>query len=348
MRVLMLAPLPPPSGGIASWTVRYKDFCKEQGISLDIINIAMIGNRASVETMKRSFIDEVTRTRTILHEEKKKIREKRYDVIHINTACSKYGVLRDLACGIIAAGKLPIVVHCRCNIEDQLKGRIAHLAFNKLVNKASAVIVLNSFSKKYVDCISAGKTVYIPNFVNEKMISNKHNVRENIKNIITVGHVEEEKGLSIILETANHFASYKFILVGAIREDISSLKIPSNVVLTGRKKQEEVQSYLEDADVFLFPTKTEGFSNALVEAMAKGLPVIASDVGANKEMIENKGGIIVEKNDQQHICEAMEKLIPYEIRENMSAWNIAKVRNNYLITTVMNQYFDLYQKIMEL
>ena len=56
---------------------------------------------------------------------------------------------------------------------------------------------------------------------------------------------------------------------------------------------QKLQKYLDKADVFLFPSYTEGFSISLTEAMASGLPCIASDVGANQDMLENHGGILI-------------------------------------------------------
>ena len=68
MKVALLAPLPPPSGGIASWTVRYKDYCDQKGIiSLQIVNNAMIGDRATVESKRVRLADEFKRTIRIIH-----------------------------------------------------------------------------------------------------------------------------------------------------------------------------------------------------------------------------------------------------------------------------------------
>ena len=59
MNILMLAPLPPPSGGIASWTIRYRDYCESNSIPLRIVNIAMQGERAESETMTKSLRTEL-------------------------------------------------------------------------------------------------------------------------------------------------------------------------------------------------------------------------------------------------------------------------------------------------
>lgn len=345
MKVLMLAPLPPPSGGIASWTVRYKEYCKDSKITLEIVNIAMIGDRCSTETNKRNYIDELKRTNRILRDLKLKLKEFNPDIIHINTSCSKFGVIRDALCAHYSKKYAPIIIHCRCNIEDQLSGRFAYKAFSYLIKKSKKVIVLNQFSKRFVDRICSDKGIFIPNFANENMLAEKHEIREEIKILITVGHVEYTKGLKELIDAANAMPNYSFLLVGAVCEDLSKVEIPKNMMLTGKVDIDKVKEYLDEADVFLFPSKTEGFSNALLEAMARGLPIIASNVGANEDMLENKGGKIIENCDVISISNALTTMREYACRKKMSEWNISKVKNEYLVDSVMQKYYNLYKDI---
>lgn len=347
MKILMLAPLPPPSGGIATWTIRYQKYCNEKNIDLRIVNIAMSGDRATHEIMRRNFKVEFQRTKYILRNLKKELKNDTPDIVHINTSCSKFGIIRDCLCAFIIHKKAPIVLHCHCNIEDQVQKKISKLFFKYLVKKADKVIVLNKFSKEYVEKIEKKKSVFIPNFVNEQMINADHMINDKINEIVYVGHIEREKGIVQIVEAAKLLPNINFKLVGAVREDISDIKIPSNVLLVGRVEVEKVQKYLKEADVFLFPSKSEGFSNALLEAMAMGLPIIASDVGANSIMIEKYGGIILKDNTGEAICDAVNQISNYNKRKKMSNWNIEKVKRTYVISIVMNEYFTLYEKVYE-
>ncbi len=306
----------------------------------------MKGDRAAKETMALNLKDELVRTVGIAVSLYKEIRSFKPDVIHVNTSCSPTGVLRDALCVFLAWKKTPIILHCRCNVEDQLGNKkISLMAFEYMVRKASKVIVLNKFSKKYVDRLINGKTTFIPNYANEKMIDDNHFIKEEIRSVLYVGHIERAKGLEQIIETARMISDVSFVLVGAVREDISGLEIPSNISFIGRVDADAVKSYLRDADIFLFPSLTEGFSNAVLEAMAMGIPIIASDVGANSEMIEESGGVVLKHNNAEEICKAIDCLRDRNIREKCSRWNVEKVRREYLIDPIMDRYFNLYKEV---
>jgi len=346
MNILMLAPLPPPSGGIASWTLRFVKYCKKNNIPLRVVNIAIRGKRSSDESAKRNIKDEIARTYQIISDTRKEIRKNRPDVIHFNTSCQPLGVIRDAVCAELIPKDVPIVLHCRCNIEDQLgKNFFSLKAFRFLVKRSKKVIVLNRFSKNYVDKIDMDKAVFIPDFIDEVPDVNYHVIRPEIKEIGYVGHIEEGKGVSLIVKVAKKTPEIHYTLVGAVRDKFSKDMIPPNVSLTGRVTLDKVKQYLSKMDVFLFPSKSEGFSNALLEAMMMGVPVIASDVGANMEMLENKGGIVIHDINADKILLALDKINSDSTRSLMSNWNYKKVVNFYTEEIVMKKYYSLYNLI---
>lgn len=345
MNILMLSPLPPPSGGIATWTVKFQTYCKKIGIELRIVNIAKREKRAVTDTKNFRIVPEIKRTIGICRSLGKELRSTKPDVIHINTSCSPIGILRDALCVFLSNGKAPIVVHCRCNIDDQLgKRKISKRAFEYMIRHALRVIVLNNQSKQFVDEIEAGKSVCIPNFIEAEYIDEKHFIRDTVSEIIYVGRIEKAKGIVQITETAKSIPDINITLVGDIIEDLSGLDWPANIRIMGGVSADDVKNELKKADVFLFPSLSEGFSNALLEAMAVGLPIIASDVGANSEMIENKGGYILKENSCGEILKSLEKMEDADVRGKMSAWNINKVKMVYLENKVMKQYIDLYKQ----
>lgn len=345
MKVLLLSPLPPPSGGIARWTERYLEWCQNKHRVI-VVNTALRGERAGEAGKQRKFTDEVKRAIYVIRETRKGLKDQP-DIVHINTSCSRFGILRDWICMKLAYQKnIPVITHCHCNVEDQLgTGKLGNNLFADMVRKSRKVLVLNSSSRHYVDQIGAVKASLCPNFVLTAQIANQHRISNKIEKVIYVGDVRLSKGSDDYYKLAKQNSNIEFVVVGSVTDEMSQAEKPQNIHTLGRLDAADVEKQLDNADVFVFPSLTEGFSNALLEAMARGLPVIATDVGAARDMIENSGGIIVPVHDvnaMQHALNSMERV---ETRKVMSEWNINKVKSYYEYDQVLKNIFHTYKEI---
>lgn len=344
MKVLLVSPLPPPSGGIARWTERYLECCKGKH-HVKVVNTALQGERAGEAGKQRKLLDEVKRAAYVVRETQKGLKEKP-DIVHINTSCSKFGILRDWICMRLAVCKgIPVITHCHCNIKDQLgSGKLAVRLFADVVNRSRKVLVLNSCSKRYVDQIDPAKADLCPNFVLTAQIADKHRISEKIEKVIYVGDVRLSKGSDDYYTLAKQNSNIQFVAVGSVTNEMSQAEMPQNVHTLGRLEAAEVEKQLNDADVFVFPSLTEGFSNALLEAMARGLPVIATDVGAAMDMIENCGGTVVPVHDINAMQRALDNMQKAATRKAMSEWNINKVKQCYEYNRVLETLFHIYEE----
>lgn len=339
MKVLLLSPLPPPAGGIATWTEEYCRFVESAEHSVRVINTALVGKRASGKREKR-LTEELHRSWKILRQMGKALREESFDYVHINSACSPEGLLRDVAC-LLLARKNPAILHCHCNVEDQIgKSRLGKLLLTYAAKKASLVLVLNERSRQALRALGCQTAELLPNFIAQEAIAPAPQITECARRILYVGHVRKEKGLFELLEAARALPEMEFRLLGPIYEELTGIEIPENVCLLGMKPKQEVPSFLEQADIFLFPSYSEGFSLALLEAMAAGLPCIATDVGANRDMLEDQGGILIPVADAKAIVDGVKKLQDATLRNHMSAWNQKKVRETYTVGQVMTCLLD--------
>ncbi|MBP1154398.1 MULTISPECIES: glycosyltransferase family 4 protein [unclassified Paenibacillus] len=347
LRILLVSPLPPPSGGIASWTKNYINFCNSVGVSVNIINTALIGTRLNNINNKRVIIDEILRTKKILLAMHKELRYKKPDIIHINSSCGKFGIIRDYVIAFLAKlKKTPVLVHFHCNIEDQINSKLSRYFFKKLVNISNKVLVLNQNSQNYVMETADTDAKILPNFISQNWIrKTDKSITLNVKKILFVGHINKQKGAEEIFQVAKKFKDKTFIMVGPLDSKYSNLELPNNIEIAGAISSNMVRDYLDSADIFLFPTRSEGFSIALAEAMARGVPIITTSVGANIDMIERNGGIVVPIGDIKGIEEAIIKLEDINIRKNMSRWNIDKVKGSYTIDQVMDKLFEIYGEI---
>jgi glycosyltransferase involved in cell wall biosynthesis len=345
LRVLLISPLPPPAGGIASWTKQYIEWSEINSLCVDIVNTALLGKRADKINHKTRIMDEIKRTKNIIKELDTKIDKFKPQIIHLNTPCGKLGIIRDFLCARIARKNgIKLIVHYRCNIKDQINSsHYSRFFLKRLANIADINLVLNSTSKQYIKQESNSDSIQIANFINKDFIlDNPKNIRDEIKIISFVGHVQRTKGALEIFNAAKEMPEITFKIAGPIADEISQFKKPSNLILMGPIMKHQVKELLLETDVFLFPSYTEGFANVMLEAMATGLPIITTSAGANVDMIESIGGVIIEVGNSNSIIEAVNSVKSFSVRAKMSEWNLKKVRDEYTTDKVMNKLISIY------
>lgn len=348
LSILLLSPLPPPAGGIATWTKKYIDRCNQKNIKNYIVNTSTIGLRSNQINRRRNLLDEVIRTIRIIKNLKRSIKRKFVNIVHLNSSCGTYGIIRDYWCAkIIKKNNLKLVTQYHCNIEDQIKNRVVQKIFlRKLVSISDKNLVLNLSSQDYLNREFGKHSIVVSNFIDNKfIIDKKFNIIEDVNKIVYIGHVQNSKGLKEIIAVAKAFPEIEFILAGPISTDINGYTLTENIVLKGSVNQDEVRELLRISDIFLFPTYSEGFSIALLEAMAMGLPIITTCVGANQDMLESNGGILVPIDSPNDIIEAINVMKDINLRRSMSNWNIHKVKRCYTTDEVMEQYINIYNNL---
>lgn len=349
--ILIIAPYLPDDlvGGIATWTSDFVSFLRTQELDFDVLNnTPKKQNNKSGKTKRFSF-SKIIFNFKIKKVLKDKIKGKHFDLVHINSSCSPLGIYRDYQLMKICKKKhIPIILHCHCNIEDQIKSHRFGLHYLKAaLNYADAIFVLNKHSWSYVSSLSTNKAFVIPNFISKLNILESREINKTLTNICFVGHLLKDKGVNDLILAA---ASYPNIMFNFVGEVTNEVKLPTNkqenVRFLGSLPRKQVFTVLDSSDVFILPSKTEGFSIALLEAMSRGLPVITTDVGANKEMIEEKGGFLVRFNDVPGLVSKIESMSSFALRDQMSKWNIAKVAENYTIETVAKSIITIYSSII--
>lgn len=345
MRILLITPKPDAVGGIARWTEAFLNYFDGK-LEAEIVDNSLFPSKKSRISV---ILSQVKRSISILSDLSKKIRAHRFDVAHINSSCTRLGVIRDYICAKkIAKKKIPIILQCHCNIEDQLgTSSLSNRYFKKLVCISERVFVLNSKSLDFVMRVSNGKGEICPNFIaKERVLTAPKSISEDIGQITYVGHMYKSKGVFEVLELAKAFPDISFKLVGPCTEFLETkTDIPQNVFFTGPLDANGVIHTLDESDVFVLLSYSEGFSNAMLEAMARGLPIIATNVGAARDMIEGNGGVIVALDDRQAAKTAIEYMRPKSIREQMSVGNLEKVRKEYTSEAILVKLEGVYASI---
>ncbi len=349
MKILLVSPVPPPAGGIATWTQIYMNSPIMKSEDITLVNIAKINTTGRYQA-KYNIKHEIIRTVNILRELNKKAKSKKYNIAHINSSCSKLGLLRDYICAcIIKFWRLNYVIQYHCDIEYMAKDNMSIKLIKKISKMAKCTLLLNQSSFLFLDKLGEYEKIIVPNFISNDILyltKNEKKINEDVKKIIFVGNLTFLKGIDVIWKLAERLPEIEFICVGAKSEIVDNLPKHSNIKITGMIKREIVIQYMIEADILLFPTRSEGFPNVILEAMSVGLPIITTAVGAIPEIVEDeKGALLVKIGDIEEFYQAILKLDKsYILRKDMSIWNQKKVRKAYTENIVLEKLLKIYKK----
>lgn len=130
----------------------------------------------------------------------------------------------------------------------------------------------------------------------------------------------------------------------AIEQQIDALGLGSAVRLLGRRK--DIPALLPALDLFVLASDTEGLSNAILEAQGCGLPIVATRVGGNPELVNTDTGILVDAKRPTELAAAMLKLLrDCATRTQMGAAGRAMVEREYSLAAMVQAYETLYAEV---
>jgi L-malate glycosyltransferase len=181
------------------------------------------------------------------------------------------------------------------------------------------------------------------------------------KFIITPGasRVTKRKGLEYLIQAIQKLAPkypnlfLKIAGEGDEKENlermVKNLGLEEKIEFLGRIAREETAPYYQEASIFVLPSLNEGMSNAMLEALATGLPLVATDTGGTKELVEDgENGFIIKMKDSDDIAEKIEKLFnDGGLRERMGAASRKKAETMSW-EKAAKKYIEIYFKIKEL
>jgi glycosyltransferase involved in cell wall biosynthesis len=155
---------------------------------------------------------------------------------------------------------------------------------------------------------------YTPNGVDTELFHNAGQPRK--KQLIAVGTLRWQKGYRCLIEAFARLRpqGYRLIIVGEgperkkLQDLISRNRLGDSVVLAGRKSHREVVDLLNQSEIYVMSSLSEGFPKALLEGIACGLPVVVSDVGNCRELAKGVG-LCVTPGDSYELAESMNHMI---------------------------------------
>ncbi len=356
--VLFISPLPPPDGGVQSWTASILKNGLPGDYVPDVVDTRLRGERRNW-ALKRLSLSEVHRTVSILTDLLVKLVTGRPRIVHLNCCLSPVGIYRDLVCAVIARlfGK-PLVTHYHADFAAFPAGShhgLSRKCLRWLANISQLNIALNNESCAGLNALlSPGKApaLVLPNFIDEccRGYKAEPGARKPRCRVIYVGRISVAKGCREIMEVAARLPDADFILIGIVLADMEAAvrSKPANVQLLGAMPRAGVLAELSRSDIFFFPSHTEGFPVAVLEAMTVGLPVVATRVGAIPQMIEEgRGGLLAECQAVDDLYQAVAALADdAQRRGQMGTFNRDFSRRLYDYAAVTGQLAGHYNRLL--
>ncbi len=174
--------------------------------------------------------------------------------------------------------------------------------------------------------------------------------------LISIGRLSHEKNHKILIQACAELSTkgipFHLDILGegaektALIQLAKSLKV--DLYITFHGFQENPAKWLENADIFILPSKWEGVSLALLEAMAMGLAVIATNTGGTGEVIQNEqNGILVEANNPAEIANTVERLYNHPEYCQFLGYNARRfIIENHSIEFSVQKIEELYQYML--
>ena len=164
--------------------------------------------------------------------------------------------------------------------------------------------------------------------------------------LLFVGNLTNRKGADLLPEVMRVLGSgYILNYTSGLRET-AVLKI-DNARSLGRLDRAGVRAAYQAADAFLFPTRLEGLSLAVLEAMACGLPVIGSDLSSMPEAVDNGVNGILRPLDAVELAGAIEEIaLDDHLRVKMSAASRKRATELFGLTKTVQRYVNIFEELI--
>jgi glycosyltransferase involved in cell wall biosynthesis len=360
-RLLLLSALPPPTGGIPTWTLALLESDLARRFEVRVVNSSPSRADAVSGESRFRFDRALDALRTLSRWVLELVRF-RPDVAHVNTPYY-WAFLRDgAALWLASLAGAKTAIHPRGgDFPEFVAG--ARGALRRFVDatlrRADACIALTRDNQRLMGEIAGEARVrYVPNFVALGDLGPvpDRGARDPSApvRVLFVGWMLEAKGVRELLHAARALPEARFVLIGAedpdflasVRDDLDALA--DRVLRIPPRPREEVLGLYGEADVFVLPTWREGFPNVVLEAMAAGLPVVATPVGAIPEAVrDGEEGFLVPVRDEAALTAALRRLVDdRELRLAMGRRARERAERVFSIEAVTGQLDALYRELM--
>lgn len=290
------------------------------------------------------------------------LRIRRFDIVHVHLAF----IQSDVACLVARIARVPVWVKLAASGPFGELGRARKIAWLTRwigVRWATRVQALSpEIAAELLEVgVSPSQIVALPNAVDTRRFTPASDVdraplRRRLElpadSVIAMyaGRLAKHKGIPELLTAWQHLGPKNacLLIVGSRATMDAVSAIPADPSVCVREWSDRVEDYYRAADLFILPSHVEGMSNALLEAMACGLPAIASTVGAASELIRpDVNGLLVEPSSPVDLEQALNRLLSDSELRNRLGSAARNTSLQYSIDAVAPRLLANYEEMLQ-
>lgn len=374
-RVLMIGPLAPPMGGMQTSINNLARSSLLAGMfDLDFLDTTGLRTRGKGNLLQGVFyqISLLFRLAHILI-------KRRPDIAHFHMKMGFYFYRRlpEILLARLSGSRVILQIRGSDITYFYEKGSfLTRYLLKSILSAADRVLALSDAWKDLIlsiaprsDVVVVPNGVFISDFKMDENIRRKAGIRPDAVMALFLGGISYKKGafdlLRLVSENKELLRDIYFVVAGGVdnsetevsphekekifKNTITNLGLQDNLIYAGPLEGQTKIDYMMSADIFFSATHAENFPNVMLEAMAAGLPIVITDVGSVRGVIEDGvGGFIVKVGDVRAMGEKLVLLARDEsLRKKMGAANLRLARDKYDMSIVADKIAVVYRSVLE-
>jgi len=339
VKILLISPTLEGIGGIAQHVRDLIKFLKENGHQVDVISSENIPIIPIKKLKNPSFLISSFLKAKFM---------KNYDIVHAQHPIAALAMKN-------ISGKKILSIHGIYSeqiglLHGELSSKLSNRYEKNALGWTDAITAGSKDAYEYYTKLGSN-VYYIPNAIDINSLPAGSDSRYE-KQIIFAGRLSKEKGILTILETIKELPSdIHLLIIGSGPEEnavVESTKNKENVHFLGYQPKEKTIPLIRGSTALIQPSFAEGISATLLEAMACKTPIIATNIGGNKELLgNNNAGILIEPGDSKILLKKIVELVnDKNLQEKISTSAYTEVQK-YDWSNVGQCYVDLYEKVLQ-
>lgn len=328
LRVLISGALPPPMGGVGAYYQALLNSSLSEKVELSFVQTSS-QKRKLLQTGKISYTNIITSLQDCWRFTKAVI-SNHPDIVHIGTAIGLSFIKHSYCVCISRVFRCKVLLHPHCSLSVLYFERSNYWKwyFRQIIKFTDGVIALSKEWLQLSSIVPNKPVYYLPNAIDLQPFKQSldahlsEGIPKQLPIVLYLGFIGQTKGSFDLIDAAfivrSRGVDIKLNMVGdpldlevlgKLHEKITINHLDEFIKLHPHVYGKDKLDFLQQADIFVYPSFNEGMPMAILEAMACGLPVIASKVGGIPDLVhDGLNGILIEPRNPDQLATALIKL----------------------------------------